>query len=333
MFSPIFFPPFLTTHFSNDDKAFADAICKGIKEALSEFLELYSDELYFIAYKFNNGGFPEEKWEYRTKKGYSIQVSDDVSDCYIWLIKKAKNRSCKYEGFNGATLKTCIMSYLNNNQRKTDWIRHQTKITNYIPKCIKGLSKVHQDVFKMLQQNKQETFIQNKLSLDEIDYYSIYAEVEAALIDAGEIRLLSKPKFISIDNVIANEDENQSNQYESSEFVNPSEIPDFEIVKDMLGTIIETLTEAERRLIVLYWRNGESIDQIFENFSSYFQDYLDELNISSPQDIYPTITKLIKKLTKSMNDLFPELIQDYKLSTRQIRPLIKQYLYDFNDFE
>ena len=231
------------------------------------------------------------------------------------------------------TLKTFTMCSLNNSNRKTDWIRHQTKITNYIPKCIKALSKVHQDVFKMLQQNKQETFIQNKLSLDEVDYYSIYAEVESVLIDAGEIRLLSKPKFISIDNSREDGDENQSKQYESSEFVNPSEIPDFEIVKDMLRTIIETLTEAERRLMILHWGTRESADQIFENFSSYFQDYLDELNISSPQDIYPTITKLVKKLTKSMNDLFPELIQDYKLSTRQIRPLIKQYLYDFNDFE
>ncbi len=63
----------------------------------------------------------------------------------------------------------------------------------------------------------------------------------------------------------------QSKQYESIEFVNPSEIPDFEIVKDMLKTIIETLTEAERRLMILHWGTRESKDQIFENFSSYFQ--------------------------------------------------------------
>ena len=332
MIFPIFISPFLTTLFREDDKQFSEAICKDEKEALKEFQDLYSDELYFIAAKFNNGGIPEDFWEYRTKKGYSIKVSNDVSACYLWLIRVVKNRSCKYEGYNGATFKTFIMSSLNNSNRKTDWIRHQTGITNYIPKCIRNLEQVHQDVFKMLQQKKTDTDIQRKLNLNTIEYLTVYSEVELALINAGELRLLNEPKFIAIDTPTDDETDDQPTQVESVEFVDPENIPDIEIVKDILIKTIDTLTEAERRLLRLYWGEGQSVDQIYDTFS-FFPDYLEELGMMNSSGIYPIINKLVKKLFKKMSDIFPDEVDNYQLTSKKLKPLIKEYLYYFDDFE
>jgi DNA-directed RNA polymerase specialized sigma subunit len=331
MLPPFFFFPFLNISFPND-KEFAESLCDKEKNAISEFAELYSDEMYYIAAKFNNGGIPEEFWTYRTKKGHNINVSDDVSDCYVWLIRIVENRSCEYEGYNGATFKTFIMSYLNNSNRKTDWIRHQTGITNYIPKCIRGLEQTQQDVFKMLQQNKTDTQIQRKLNLNNFDYYSNYAKVEESLLDAGEIGLLSKPKFISIDTLTDNEADKKPIQFKSMMFVDPENIPDIELVKKMLKKTLDMLSDAEKRLIILYWGNRQSVDQIYDTFL-IFPDYLDELGIVNSKDIYPVINKLVKKLFKNISDIFPDEVENYKLSPRELKLLIKQYLHYFNDFE
>ena len=58
---------------------FVEKLCEKSKEAISDFLEYYSDELYYIASKFNYRGMPQDSWEYRTKTGYSIEVSDEVA--------------------------------------------------------------------------------------------------------------------------------------------------------------------------------------------------------------------------------------------------------------
>lgn len=84
--------PILTALLSSNDKEFARLLCDRDKGALAEFQELYCDELYYIASKFCNRGIPEDAWEYRTKKGYTIYVSDDVGDTYVWLIRLTRRK-------------------------------------------------------------------------------------------------------------------------------------------------------------------------------------------------------------------------------------------------
>ena len=64
----MFFITFFQLIYSDDNKLAAD-LCKKNKQAISEFLEIYSDELYYIATKFNNRGiFLIEKQNYMIKK-------------------------------------------------------------------------------------------------------------------------------------------------------------------------------------------------------------------------------------------------------------------------
>ena len=51
----MFFIPFFQLIYSDDNKL-ATELYKKNKQAISEFLEIYSDELYYIALKFNNRG-------------------------------------------------------------------------------------------------------------------------------------------------------------------------------------------------------------------------------------------------------------------------------------
>ena len=93
------------------DKEFAALLCEKDPEARRSFQEIYTDELYFVASKFANIGYSEDAWDYRTKKGYNIQVNDDVADTYVWLIHQVQIKSCLYKGL--AEFKNYMLSVLN----------------------------------------------------------------------------------------------------------------------------------------------------------------------------------------------------------------------------
>jgi hypothetical protein len=165
---------------NQDDKSFAVLLCnegKGktsakTKEAAKEFLNLYSDELYYVSSKFNNKGVPMESWQYRMKSGRTINVTDDVSDTFVWLFKQAFIKSCSYRGDNAATFKTYINTVLNSNFTFKDWLKWKTKITGYIPTCIKKLDNDCQKIYKLMQQGKDDDMIQKKMKI-EYDEYEI----------------------------------------------------------------------------------------------------------------------------------------------------------------
>ena len=94
-----------------NDQEFAALLCKKDIDAKRAFQEIYTDELYFIASKLVNVGIEEDSWDYRTKKGYNIKVSDDVSDTYLWLLHQVELKSCLYKGL--AEFKNYILSVLN----------------------------------------------------------------------------------------------------------------------------------------------------------------------------------------------------------------------------
>ncbi|SVD20571.1 uncharacterized protein METZ01_LOCUS373425, partial [marine metagenome] len=173
-----------------NDKTFAEKLCEKSKEAISDFLEYYSDELYYIASKFNYRGMPQDSWEYRTKTGYSIQVSDEVADTYLWLVNQATNKSCAYKGKKGASFSTFIKTVLNSNFTFKDWLKWKTGVTGYVPKCISTLGNPCIDIFRLLRENKSPNVICRKLDLDNTDYVEYFNRIEESLIISNQIDLL-----------------------------------------------------------------------------------------------------------------------------------------------
>lgn len=322
----------MPSQFSRDEKLFAAEICKRNKKALSEFQDRFSDELYYIASKFNNRGIPQDSWEYRTKKGYSIYVSDDVSDTYVWLINIAINKSCLYRGDHGASFATYIISVLNSNYTFKDWLKWKTGVTGYVPKCIKALTKDHVKIFTLLRQKKQDEIICEKLKLTMDNYLIIYTEIESALIGSNQIDLIDNPKFISIDNSFYdNENEDSYGlQLPSKEYMNPDDQPDYIVIKKIAASITKELTDAERRLLLLYWGEKLSVSEIYYTFSfGGFQEYLGNLSIEQAKDIYRVINQLIKKSLKIVSELFPNEKTDYDLNERKIKVLLKNFYHNF----
>ena len=127
---------------------------------MREFQELYSDELYYISSKFCNKGIPEDSWSYRTEKGYTINVTDCVSDTYVWLFESiVLNRSCRFKGEDGASFEGYIKIVLNSEWTFNSWMRRRTTdalinmpgSTGYVPKCIEVLGEPYTKIYELLK--------------------------------------------------------------------------------------------------------------------------------------------------------------------------------------
>ena len=145
IFSPL---PLLQLSYSND-KQFANALCRKEKKAINKFHEKYSKQLYYIARKFCNWGVkPQDALNYRIKTGYNINVTDCVSDTYLWLIKSIVfNKSCHNQGDHGASFEAYIITVLNSDFTKKDCMKSKPDyslikvigVTGYVPRSIEKI--------------------------------------------------------------------------------------------------------------------------------------------------------------------------------------------------
>ena len=154
------------------DIKFAKKVCEGDKQAHSEFFQLISDELYYLASKFNSLGIKEDYWEYRTKKGYTIKVDDDVGDTSLWLFNYAIKKTCKYQGL--APLVHFINCDLFKDWTRKIWVRHKTGVTSYVPKVVETLSDLHINIYKELRFKKSTEQIMQKFNLSKPEYFEYY---------------------------------------------------------------------------------------------------------------------------------------------------------------
>lgn len=318
-----FFVPFFQLIY-NDDKELANALCSKNKTAIGEFLELYSDELYFISSKFNNRGIPQDAWEYRTKTGYTIQVTDDVSDSFLWLTKQAVNKSCAFRGGKGATFETYIKAVLNSDFTFKDWLKWKTGVTGYVPKCIKHLGSKHSEVFTLLRQKKDNQDICNRLTLENQEYLTYYIEIENALIAANQIDLIHDPKFVYLNDDAKDDENNTPIQLESKEFSDPSEQPLVDSIREMMQKIVGLLDTAERRLIRLYWGESLSADKIIEIFSdNKFKSLGSSLILKKAGDVYTCIEHVIDKSMGLLEEHYYNIFTEYSIDKKRMKKLFK----------
>ena len=185
-----------------NDKEFAALLCEKDVDAKRSFQEIYTDELYFIASKLVNAGFDQDSWSYRTKTGYDIQVSDDVSDTYLWLLHQVEIKSCLYKGLS--EFKNYILSVLNGSFIKKDWLKWKTGITGYIPKHIKQKGDDCIAIYKMMHQKKDDQTIMQSLNIEYSDLMDFKYEIHRSLAKHGQLDFIEDYKVSSLS--LTNED-------------------------------------------------------------------------------------------------------------------------------
>ena len=252
-----------------NDKSFAKALCNKSKKAFRTFQDLYCDELYFVSSKFCNRGTSQESWQYRSEKGYTVKVDDNVADTYVWLVKNIiSNKSCNFKGDKGASFESYIKTILNSEFTFKDWLKWKTNdsiikvpgYTGYIPKCIKDLDDLSIEIFKLLRQKKSDQTICNKLGLKYIDFLNLYNILEDKLLESNQIHLISFPRVSSMDNEME-DGEIKEVQLPGTLEISPEKFPDFQILQTIIEDLLNELPLSERKILIL-WASGYSAEDI-----------------------------------------------------------------------
>ena len=316
---------------SKEDSKFASGLCAEDSRSIEEFQNVYCDEIYFIASKFNSRGISQDSWEYRTKTGYSIRVDDDVADTYLWLIKQAIRKSCSYGGKAGASFRTYITTILNSSFTFKDWLRWKTGDTGYIPKCIRTFSEIHAEIFLYVRRNLSKIQILERVSISEEKLLDVIEDIRSTLTSEGLIDLITNYSIVSIDDGQMDEDgQSIQRQFQDDSVFDPSTAPEFEDAISLIKSLMVELTAVERRILLLYWRENYTVDEIFK--LSMINDGLglfDSLQFKSSSEIYPYLTKLIKRMLEIARDKHSGVTQEYGLDKSKMKSLVKVYLTEF----
>ena len=145
-----------------------------------------------------------------------------------------------------------------------------------------------------------------------------------------QIDLIHKPKVLSINDNDTGDEEKQPMQIESVDNKSPSDEPDVQLIMEILVSITHYLDSAERRLLLLYWGNGYSVEKIYKTFQlSPYKDYLMDLNLKSSKDIYVTIEKIIRKSLRWFEKNYPDYQKEFDLDAIKMKNLFKTYFQYF----
>jgi hypothetical protein len=221
---------------------------------------------------------------------------------------------------------------LNSDFTFKDWLRWKTGITSYVPKCVKQLGPQHIKVFNLLRQKKTEYDICYKLKLDHFQYMQIYEEIESALVHTNQNDLLKPPSFISTDQ--CDDSVAKSFDIQDKAQLDPSELLEVEQFRSFLDDVVNELTTMERRLLLLYWTQGLSIEEIFDLLSKEdYNEYLGELSIETPKKIYRRIDLLSRKCLRIASTDFPAMVESHNINTSAMRRLLRLYFSDWQPDE
>jgi len=272
------------------DKEFAALLCEKDPEARRSFQEIYTDELYFVASKFANIGYSEDAWDYRTKKGYNIQVNDDVADTYVWLIHQVQIKSCLYKGL--AEFKNYMLSVLNSSFMKKDWLKWKTGVTGYIPKHIKLMGDHYADIYKLMRQKKDDETIALSLKIEHADLIGLKHDIHRSLIKHDQLDLVEGYKISSLS---LTNDEGDVIYDPEDKGLSISDDHTLSLSVEKIKDIILKFNKAEQFIATAFWGKGLSAEDVFYYLKEGVPKLLLQAKIESVNDVYKFKNKFINK--------------------------------------
>ena len=249
----------------NEDTKYAQKVCEGEKTSRQKFILKFSDHAMWVAKKWHrNIESNEEYYIYKTISGSTIQLTDEITNTWTWLLKKIVESSCNFKGKNNAKLDTFIFSILNGHFTFNDWLKNKYGNTEYLPKVVKKLSKDHQKVFTMLKRKLNSNAIASKLDMELSEVEYLIHELKSILFKEGKSNLLADKNIFVEKYSSSNQDEDYDlvESHEDSSQIDSDRKIDFEKIYKILKQHFTKMDKTDRRLLKLYWTGQLSVSQI-----------------------------------------------------------------------
>jgi hypothetical protein len=302
------------------DSQLARELCTGDNSALTRFLREFTDDLYFLAAKFNNRGVPREGWVYQTGSGKRIRVTDDVADTVLWLVDLARVKSCHFRGDGGASFRTYILAVLNSGYTFKDWLKWKSGISGYVPRNIQHLGEPFPALLRLLSRGRTEEQVAVKLGLGTKEVRELRARLEEELTAHGQQGLLQRVQLLSWESLT-------ETGREPSVGKNSGDHLEAVQVRNFLSELVPLLPQAQRRFLLLYWRAGLKPAEIHRQLTKGpFAAYGRELALTNPEQVYGLVDKVCRRAMEIASRDFPEEVRRWGITARRLRRLLKIFL-------
>ncbi len=323
----------------SNDRSFAQELCDKNRDAIGRFQQQYSDELYFVASKFNSrNDITDSTCTYFTETGIPLQVTDAIQNTYLWLIDQVFLQSCRYEGRNNATFRTYITTTLNSRYTFLNWMRWNSpdslirypRQSGYVPKVIQDHGELYGEVFILLQRRKSINQICSKLNLEENKFLEIQNTIEIELIEDGKIDLLYRPRIESFDpNPTEDEDAQMTGvQVQDSDLIDADLSLQLNEILSAIESLISEMPKENKRILNQYWTEGMKINDIYDEMIN--GSFSRNITVEESDDINSIINKSVYDLWIEFKENYPDLVNDYQLNRKNWRYLIKTVFENYN---
>lgn len=303
----LFFPFFTVLNLS-EQKTIAEHLCEKDKRELEKFQREHLKKILGAVTNLDKH-FNKTKdsnkapigWLESTKGNY--YWDEESGEIYTWIIKRIQTLSCRYKG--EAPLTHFLFASLNKEWANTDYIRHETKITGYVPPYIQRLGIEHKKVYLMLVRYKpsvsDDPFLVSKLKMKTDRYYQLKQEIESALKVKGKSYRIQKEKYIkSLDEMKT--DEEGEKHYELGEHSDKEPDPDLSIeyqeYSEYMKKAFQKLDTAEQWLIksilVKERKAGKVFDVLHNN--KLMKKFRISLGIKKQKSVYGALENILEKV-------------------------------------
>jgi len=175
---------------NSDDKKFVRHILKGDQQAWSDFVNLYTDWVFYTAYQWTKRSCSALDWQAKRvmvnpKTGKKYAYPEETHDVYIWLFKQLQIKLKFYTGDFKVSLSEYVWTVLHSHNFFVDFLRWKYGDPRKIPKALQDAPAEQQQVFVLMRMRKgiEQIAAEVKISIAEAE--EIAESVLEKLIKAG----------------------------------------------------------------------------------------------------------------------------------------------------
>lgn len=229
--------------------------------------------------------------------------NEESSEIYHWIILRIQSLSCNYTG-QGPFIHF-LYSSLFNSWTKTDFIRHSTKNTSYIPSYIKKRGDDYKLIYLFLTRYKPNLsdyhFIKSHIDLEFETTIEIINEIVHILKSKNKLyKIEKKNKLMSLDQILS------PNYKDSITKINdpinldlsPELAFDHDLYIEFMSIAFNNLSISEQWLlksILVSERNAKELFKLLSK-NKIMRKHKKELKINSSRSIYSSFDSIIVKL-------------------------------------
>jgi len=304
-----------------NDKAFVRRILNGDGQAWAEFVDRYTDWVFYVANQWTTRPDSAPDWAGRRKMrsrktGKNYFYSEDTLEVYLWLMEQLRHKIKSYTGKRGASLASYVWAVLHSKNLFVDFLRWKHGDPRKIPQALREATERERQVFVLLRMRKTVEQIAAEARISPEEAETLTKNVLHKLTVAGLEDMLL-PRFeVALDEELTKTLAASTGLSEEDKIL-------FREFCTQFGKAINELPPEEQLLLKLAYNHELTAGEILENYRLTKKPLPDG---NSPEELQAhDIYKMIDKVKKKLLALFREKCQRQTINEETVNAFLDQF--------